>query len=115
METTSPFNTGNAHVGAHDAASAAHNVVDQATATANEAAHNLPPVVDHASRFAHRVVDKVADVVSAPGAWIEKSTEVLRTTQRDVAAQTQDYVAAHPWRAMAMAFAAGLLVGRLAR
>lgn len=115
METGSSFNNISPQGTAKDATSAAHGAVDRATASADEAARSLQPVVEHASQFAHRAVDKVADVVSAPSAWLEKGSEKLRATQRDLAAQTHEYVVAHPWRCVVMAFATGVVVGRLAR
>ncbi|HSV51600.1 MAG TPA: hypothetical protein VLJ57_05760 [Burkholderiaceae bacterium] len=68
-----------------------HGAVDRTAAVVGQAAMGMLPVVDGVAQRAHAAVDKVGDVISTPDAWVRK----------------------HPLESLGIAFAAGLVVGRL--
>jgi ElaB/YqjD/DUF883 family membrane-anchored ribosome-binding protein len=75
------------------AINALHGSVDKAASTAGEVAMGVLPVIEGAARGAHDAVDRVADAVATP----------------------QEWVAAHPLQSLGIAFAAGLVIGRISR
>lgn len=75
------------------AINALHGTVDKAASTAGEVAMGVMPVIESAARGAHGAVDRVADAVATP----------------------QEWVAAHPLQSLGIAFAAGLVIGRISR
>jgi len=66
-------------------------------------------VIDSAASAAHGLVDKAVDATMPAARWLgEKESYV-----QDQLKATCDYVAAHPFKALGIAFVAGLLIGRL--
>lgn len=80
------------HIGAA-AINTLHGTVDKAASTAGEVAMGVLPVIEGAARGAHDAVDRVADAIATP----------------------QEWVAAHPLQSLGIAFAAGLVIGRISR
>jgi ElaB/YqjD/DUF883 family membrane-anchored ribosome-binding protein len=70
-----------------------HGTVDKAASAVGEAAMGVLPAVEGAARGAHEAVDRVADAMATP----------------------QEWVAAHPLQALGIAFATGLVIGRISR
>ena len=96
-------------------AASAHGAVDRLASSADAASRTVKPALERATQVAHDTVDKVAEVVRPPVAWLAQQGEKLQTTGRDAAVDARSYVVAHPWQSVIGALAAGFLVGRLTR
>ena len=107
----------------HDTADAAlnqvaaglHGAVDRAADAAEEAARRAVPAIDRAAERAHQAVDKAAGVAAPTAAWLNDQGNSLKATQRVLAADAGQYVAAHPWKSLGLALAAGFFIGRFIR
>jgi ElaB/YqjD/DUF883 family membrane-anchored ribosome-binding protein len=114
---STPFATGNdtADTALNKAASSLHEAVDKVAEVADDAAREVAPAIDRAAELAHQTVDKVAGVAAPTAAWLNEQSNSLKTTQRTVAADTAQYVAAHPWKSIGFALATGFFIGRFIR
>ena len=112
-----PIASGNytADAALNKAASSLHGAVDKVAGAADDAARKVAPAIDRAAEVVHQAVDKVAAVAAPTAAWLNEQSNSLRTTQRTVAADTSQWVAAHPWRSIGFALAAGFFIGRFIR
>ena len=112
-----PFATGNdtADAALNKAASSLHGAVDKVAGAADDAARKITPAIDRAAGVAHQAVDRVAGVAAPTAAWLNEQSDALRATQRTVAADADQYLAAHPWKSIGFALAAGFLIGRFIR
>jgi len=112
-----PFATGNdsADGALNKAASSLHGAVDRVAGVADDAARKVTPAIDRAAEVAHQAVDKVAGVAAPTAAWLNEQSNGLKATQRTMAADTGRYVAAHPWKTIGFALAAGFFIGRFIR
>lgn len=112
-----PFATGEdtADAALNKAASSLHGAVDKVAGAADDAARKIAPAIDRAADAAHQAVDQVAGVAAPTAAWLDEQSNSLRATQRTLAADTGEYVAAHPWKSIGFALAAGFLIGRFIR
>lgn len=113
-----PFPTGNGAAGEttlNRAVAGAHDVVDKVADAADGAARNVKPAIDRAAKVAHRTVDKVAEAAAPTAAWLSEQGYRLKETQRTVAGDAGRYVAAHPWKSIGFALAAGFFIGRFIR
>jgi len=115
--TTPPFPTGNgpADAALNKAASNLHGAVDKVAGAADGAARKVAPAIDRAAELAHQTVDKVAGVAAPTAAWLNEQSNILKSTQRTVVADTGQYIAAHPWKSIGFALAAGFFIGRVIR
>jgi len=66
-------------------------------------------VIDSAASAAHGLVDKAVDATLPAARWLGDKESYV---QGQIKATT-DYVSAHPFKALGMAFVAGLLIGRI--
>ncbi len=112
-----PIATGNDTTDAalNKAASSLHGAVDRVAAAADDAARKVAPAIDRAAEAAHQVVDKAAGAAAPTAAWLNEQSNSLRATQRTAAADAGQYIAAHPWKSVACALAAGYFIGRFIR
>ena len=112
-----PFATGDdaAAAALNEAASSLHGAVDKVAGAADDAVRKVTPAIDRAAELAHQTVDKVAGVAAPTAAWLNEQSNSLNATQRTVAAATAQYIAAHPWKSIGFALAAGFFVGRFIR
>lgn len=112
-----PFATGNdtADAALNKAASRLHGAVDTVAGAADDAARKVAPAIDRAADVAHQAVDKVAGVAAPTAAWLNEQSNSLKATQRTMAADTAQYIAAHPWKSIGFALAAGFFIGRFIR
>ena len=115
--TNTPFQTGNdtADAALNKAASGLHGAVDKVADAADEAARKVTPAIDRTAELAHQTVDKVAGVAAPAATWLNEQASSLKASQRTVADDTVEYVAAHPWKTIGFALAAGFFIGRFVR
>jgi ElaB/YqjD/DUF883 family membrane-anchored ribosome-binding protein len=92
-----------------------HGAVDRVVGAADVAAGKVQPAIDRAAQVAHQAVSKVADFAGPTANWLCDKGERLDATRRKVAADTSEYVSAHPWKSLAFALVAGLLISRFIR
>jgi len=55
------------------------------------------------------------DVAGPTAGWLSEKGDRLAATRRKVAADTEQYVSAHPWKSLGFALAAGFLISRFIR
>jgi len=121
MEATTRSNTpittgsGTADAALNKAAASLHGAVDKVTGAADDAARIVKPVIDRVAEVAHQTVDKAAGVAAPTAAWLNERAYELRATQRTMSADAGQYVAAHPWKSLGFAVAAGFLLSRFMR
>ncbi|HMH19877.1 MAG TPA: hypothetical protein VK572_17195 [Burkholderiales bacterium] len=99
----------------HATASSAHAAVDRVAGAADNAARKARPAIDRAAEFAHDAVDKAASVAAPTAEWLGEQGETLMATPKKLIDGTCEYVTAHPLKSVAIALAAGLLIGRIVR
>ncbi len=113
--TPSATDSDDANVALNNAASSLHGAVDQVAWAADDVARTVAPAIDRAAALAHQTVDALAGAAAPTAAWLDEQGDRLRAGQRTISADTRAYVAAHPWRSVGFAIAAGFLIGRVLR
>ena len=88
------------------AASRAHGALDQA---GNVAATKASAAAEGVLRAAHGVVDKAAQAAAPATAWLGDKEQAVRDAQQ----QLNSYVNENPVKALLIAFAAGVFVGKI--
>ena len=86
----------------NSAASTAHEVVDRLGAP-------LEGAVNKAKQAAHGAVDKAVTATKPVARWVEQKEQYAE----DQLKGTKEYVAANPIKALAIAFVAGAIFGRI--
>ena len=71
-------------------------------------------VLSKAAASAHGAVEHISEAAAPTSKWLEEQRETLSTTGDKLVESTCKYVSAHPLQSLAMAVAAGFLIGRLA-
>lgn len=104
-----------ADVALNNAASSLHHAVDKAAWAADDAARMVAPAIDSAVQFAHQTVDKAAGAAAPAAAWLDQQGNSLRASRRTMTTDTERFVAAHPWKTIGVALAAGFCIGRVLR
>ena len=94
------------------ASASAHGAVDKVTASADGAASALKPAIARAANVAHQAVDKVTGLAAPTADWLTKQRENLTLTGRNAVDDARTYVSTHPWQSLAVALAAGYVIGR---
>ncbi len=122
METTarinSPFPAANAtpvEGTVHDAATDAHATVDKVAGAVDEAVRNAKPGIDRVAQAAHQAIDKAADAVAPTAEWLDEQGKNLKVTQQKLIDDTSQFVSENPLKVVAIALAAGFLIGRFVR
>ena len=115
--TNTPFPVVNSTADAtlSKAAAGVHGAVDKMAGAADDAVRNVKPAIDRVAHSAHQAVNKVADVAGPTAGWLSQRGDRLQATRRQVAADTGQYVSAHPWKSLGLALAAGFLISRFIR
>jgi len=115
--TNTPFATGNGAADAtvNKAAARVHGAVDKMAGAADDAVRNVKPAIDRVAQIAHHAVNKVADVAGPTADWLSDKSGSLKATRQKMAADTGQYVSAHPWKSLGFALAAGFLISRFIR
>ena len=93
----------------------AHGVVDKAATAADEALSKIKPALDRVAEGAHQAVDKAAGVAVPAAKWLSERSDRLEAARQSLVADSRRYASANPWKMVAVALAAGLLIGRLLR
>lgn len=107
--------SGNSDGTLNKASGGAHAAVDSIANAADEAARKAKPAIDKVASMAHQAVDKAVDAAAPTADWIAEQGESLKATQKKLLADTCSYVSAHPLQSVAIAIAAGFLIGRVMR
>lgn len=121
MEATTrsntPLATGNgmADAALNKAATSLHGAVDKVSGAVDDAARKAKPAIDRVAEVAHQTVDKAAGVAAPAAAWLNEQAYSLSATQRTMSADAGQYIAAHPWKSLGFAAAAGFLLSRFMR
>jgi len=122
MDTTIPSNSrgatgmsGNSGGPLNKASGGAHAAVDSIASAADEAARKAKPAIDKVASMAHHAVDKAVDAAAPTADWLAAQGDSLKATQKKLVADTCSYVSAHPLQSVAIAIAAGFLIGRVMR
>lgn len=113
--TTFPDGAGLPDGALHEVASSAHTAVNRMAAAADGAVQSVRPAIDRAAQMGHSTVDSVADAAGSTAGWLSRQSLALKSTQQNAAADTRKYVVVHPLQSIAIALAAGLLLGRWMR
>ena len=71
--------------------------------------------IDSAATMAHKTVDTVAEAARPAAEWLVQQGKDAVHLQKKLMDDACTYVAANPWKAVAIAAAAGFLVGHLVR
>jgi ElaB/YqjD/DUF883 family membrane-anchored ribosome-binding protein len=93
------------------ASSSAHAVVNSIAGAADEAVGKAKPAIDKVVAMAHQAVDKAARA-AAP---TTEQGESINATQKQLVADTRNYVSANPLKSVGIAMVAGFLLSRLIR
>ena len=119
METTLPTSSAgvaNYTEGTLNKASAsAHAAVDSIAGAADQAVSKAKPAIDHVAAMAHQAVDKVAGAAAPAADWLAEQGEHLTAAQKQMIADTSNYISANPLKAVAIAVATGFLLSRIIR
>ena len=115
--TNTPFPVVNRTTDAtlNKAAASVHGAVDKMAGAADDAVRNVKPAIDRVAHVAHQAVNKVADVAGPTADWLSEKSGSLQATRRKVAADTTQYVSAHPWKSIGFALVAGFVISRFIR
>lgn len=116
FSTTSSSAGSNGSEGSLNSASAsAHSAVNKAASAAQNASSKIKPVIDRVASSAHQAVDKAVGVVIPTADWLSERGHSLKVSQEKMIADARGYVAVNPLKAVGIALAAGLLLGRIMR
>jgi ElaB/YqjD/DUF883 family membrane-anchored ribosome-binding protein len=113
--TPFPTSNGTADTNLNEAAASVHGAVDRMAGAADDAARKVRPAIDRVAEVAHQAVDQVADAAAPTAAWLNEQGNSLKATRRTMTADAGQYVAAHPWKSLGFAVAAGFLLSRFLR
>ncbi|MDB5925269.1 MAG: hypothetical protein JWN13_4205 [Betaproteobacteria bacterium] len=96
--------------GALNAASAAaHDLVDKVGGPAEKVASRVTATTDTIRQAGHSAVDKAVNAAAPAAQWLDQKQSYVQ----DQLKTTTDYVVGNPLKAIAIAFVAGVLVGRI--
>jgi len=93
----------------------AHAVVNSIAGAADEAASKAKPAIDQVAAMAHHAVDKAAGAAAPTVDWLTEQGESVNTMQKQLIADTRNYVSANPLKAVGIAAVAGFLLSCLIR
>ena len=93
----------------------AHAVVNSIAGAADEAASKVKPAIDQVAAMAHQAVDRAAGAAAPTADWLTEQGENINARQKQLVAQTRDYVSTNPLKAVGIAVVAGFLLSRLIR
>ena len=98
-----------------EVSSSAHAVVNSIAGAADEAATKAKPVIDQIAATAHQAVDRAAGAAAPAADWLTEQSKNIGTRQKQLVADTRDYVSANPLKAVGIAVVAGVVLGCLIR
>jgi ElaB/YqjD/DUF883 family membrane-anchored ribosome-binding protein len=94
-------------------AAEAHGAVEYASGAAGEALERARPMLETATNMAHLAVETAADKVARPAQWLAQQGEELQVKQQELVGDARGYVTANPFKSLAIALVAGIVLGRL--
>ena len=94
------------------AAPAAHDVVDKVAGVADRATRSIKPTIDGVVDDAHKAVDKVSEVAGSATDWANEKTASVKEAGEKLMDDTCAYVAARPFKSLAIAIVTGVLIGK---
>jgi ElaB/YqjD/DUF883 family membrane-anchored ribosome-binding protein len=97
--TSGSGNSGSNKNTQNTATAAAHGVVDRFT--------------DAAESAAHKGVETVSNAAGATIQWASGKTAHVQEAGQKLAGETSAYVAAEPWKSLAIALVVGILIGKV--
>jgi ElaB/YqjD/DUF883 family membrane-anchored ribosome-binding protein len=95
------------------ASSSAHAVVNSIAGAADQAVGKAKPAIDRVVAMAHQVVDRAAGAAAPTTDWLAVQGESINATQKQLVADTRNYVSANPLKAVGIAMVAGFLLSRI--
>ena len=116
---TTPANGGSgglaSNVGAviDNTAAEAHGAVEYAAGAAGDVLERAKPVLEHATNMAHLAVETAADKAARPAKWLAQQGGELQAKQQQLVGDARGYVSANPFKSLAVALVAGMVLGRL--
>jgi ElaB/YqjD/DUF883 family membrane-anchored ribosome-binding protein len=116
---STPANTGSNgvanSVGAviDNTAAEAHGAVEYAAGAAGEVLERAKPMLETATNMAHLAVETAAEKVARPAHWLAQQGEGLQVKQQQLVGDARGYVSANPFKSLAIALVAGIVLGRL--
>lgn len=102
----SPLHAAKLAVTAEQAASSAHQAIDQLSDVAR-------PAVARAASRAHHLVDRLSGTTNRVAQRLEKTACRLKDTEQRLVSVSSNYVREHPLKSAGIALAAGFLMSRL--
>jgi ElaB/YqjD/DUF883 family membrane-anchored ribosome-binding protein len=115
-KTPATSNTSHDTEGAVNKASlSAHAVVNSIVGAADEAASKARPAIDQVAAMAHQAVDRAAGAAAPTADWLTEQGENINARQKQLLADTRDYISANPLKAVGIALVAGCVLSRLIR
>ena len=99
----------------HKASLSAHAVVNSLAGAADHAARKAKPAINQVAAMAHQAVDRAAGAAAPTADWLTEQGENINARQKQLIAQTRDYVSTNPLKAVGIAVVAGFLLSRLIR
>jgi ElaB/YqjD/DUF883 family membrane-anchored ribosome-binding protein len=91
------------------ASAAAHELVDKVGGPAEKVASRVNATTDTIRQAGHSAVDKAVNAAAPAAQWLDQKQSYVQ----DQLKTTTDYVVANPVKALAIAFVAGVLFGRI--
>ena len=92
-----------------------HAVVNSLAGAAEQAARKANPAINQVAAMAHQAVDRAAGAAAPTADWLTEQGENINARQKQLVAQTRDYVSTNPLKAVGIAVVAGFLLSRLIR
>ncbi len=89
------------------------NMNETMSDTADTAVAKVRPMMDKLSTMASQAADKAYDMKGQAKEWMGSKTEEMTARQKEMVEQASKYISANPFKALAMAVLAALVVGRL--
>lgn len=75
----------------------------------------IKPAIERAAAMAHQAVDKAAGAAAPTADWLSGRSEELIAKKKKLVADSRDYVAAHPLKAIGIAALVGFVLSRFFR
>ena len=97
------------------ASSSAHAVVNSIAGAADNAVGKAKPAIDKVVAMAHQAVDKAAGAAAPTADWLTEQGESINAKQKQLVADTRNYVSANPLKSVGIAMVMGFLLSRLIR
>jgi len=92
--------------------SKAHAAVDSIAGAADEGVPRAKPAIDRIVATAHHAVDSAAGAAAPTADWLAERGASLKAAQKNLVADTCNYVSVNPLKSVGIAVAAGIVISR---